>query len=109
MREAPSVRLIESLLKQDCRVQAYDPVAAREAKHHFHDRISLMDNPYKAIQKADALAICTEWNEFRSPDFEQIRRVLTQPVVFDGRNLYDPLSMKEEGFTYYSIGTPDPA
>lgn len=108
MREAPSVRLVESLLKAQCRVLAYDPVANHEAKRLFGDKIEICDSPYQTLTGADALAICTEWNEFRSPDFPRIRKTLSEAVVFDGRNLYDPHSMKQEGFTYYSIGTAEP-
>lgn len=109
MREAPSVTLINLLLDAGVRVQAYDPVAEKEAKRIFADKIALNDGPYDAANGADGLAILTEWNEFRSPDFQRLRSILAQPVIFDGRNLYNPESMEREGFTYYCIGKQDPA
>lgn len=108
MREAPSVSLIESLLNAGCKVKAYDPVARTEAEKLFHGRITLAEDAYEAAQGADGLAILTEWNEFRSPDFDLLKKKLTTPVIFDGRNLYSRESLKYEGFTYYCIGTPDP-
>lgn len=108
MREAPSVALIEDLLKAGATVRAYDPVANREARRLFENRIGLVEDAYEAAQKADALAILTEWNEFRSPDFERLSKSLAKPVVFDGRNLYNPESLQHMGFTYYCIGRPDP-
>jgi UDPglucose 6-dehydrogenase len=108
MREAPSVSLITSLLESGCKVRAYDPVALHEAKRHFENKVELFTDGYEAIQKCDALAIMTEWNEFRSPDFALLKKELTQPVIFDGRNIYNPESMQHQGFTYYCIGAPDP-
>lgn len=108
MREAPSVALIEALLEAGASVKAFDPVAMHEAKRIFPGRITLVDDAYAAIKGADALAILTEWNEFRSPDFAQLKKELSRPVVFDGRNLYSPESMERLGFTYFCIGKPDP-
>lgn len=108
MREAPSVTLINSLLEAGAKVSAYDPVAENEARRLFADRIAIHDGPYEAVQGADALAILTEWNEFRTPDFVQLKSALTEPVIFDGRNLYNPESLKRDGFTYYCIGMKDP-
>lgn len=108
MREAPSVTLINSLLAAGAKVRAFDPVAMHEAKKVFGGKIELCDDAYGVIHKADALAILTEWNEFRSPDFNLLKREMVKPVIFDGRNLYDPNSVQLEGFKYYCIGKPDP-
>jgi UDPglucose 6-dehydrogenase len=104
MREAPSVVIIERLLAAGAQVRAHDPEAIREAKKHFGDRISYSQAPYEILGGADALAIITEWNEYRTPDFERMRGLLASPLIFDGRNLYDPRRMKEHGFTYLPIG-----
>lgn len=108
MREAPSVTLIESLLQHGVKVRAYDPVARQEAKKLFENRIELFDDAYEAVSKADLLAILTEWNEFRNPDFSHLKRELSKAAVFDGRNLYNPDSLARMGIKYYSIGRPDP-
>ena len=108
MREAPSVRLISEILDAGGKVRAYDPVALGEAKKVFKDRVQFFENAYDAVEGADSLAILTEWNEFRSPDFTALRKQLTSPVLFDGRNLYNPQSLADQGFTYYCIGLPDP-
>jgi UDPglucose 6-dehydrogenase len=104
MREAPSVTLIDSLLAAGAHVRAYDPVAQNEARRIFENRIELNNDPYEAAKGADALAILTEWNEFRTPDFRELKSSLTHPVIFDGRNLYNPDSLRREGFTYHCIG-----
>ena len=104
MREAPAIPIIEGLLAQGARVRAYDPEAGPTAHRIFGDRIVLADRSYDALADADALAIVTEWNEFREPDFEKMRRQLRAPVVFDGRNIYSPEQMRTLGFTYFSIG-----
>jgi UDPglucose 6-dehydrogenase len=104
MREAPSIPLIEALLSAGADVQAYDPEATKVAKHIFGDRISFTASNYDAVKGADALAIVTEWNEFRRPDFVRMKSLMRSPVVFDGRNLFTPEQMKQNGFTYYSIG-----
>ncbi|MBI4402533.1 MAG: UDP-glucose/GDP-mannose dehydrogenase family protein [Deltaproteobacteria bacterium] len=108
MREAPSVTLIDQLLAHQCKVRAYDPVATGEARRLFENKIELYEDGYEAIDHADALAIMTEWNEFRNPDFELLKKGLKSAVVFDGRDLYSPESMVRNGFTYYCIGKPDP-
>jgi UDPglucose 6-dehydrogenase len=108
MREAPSVSLINALLASECRVRAYDPVAAHEASKVFEDRIQLCANAYEAVQGADVLAILTEWNEFRSPDFELLKSKLKASAIFDGRNLFNPESVAVSGLDYYCIGRPDP-
>jgi UDPglucose 6-dehydrogenase len=104
MREAPSVPLIEGLLNGGARVQAYDPEAMPVAKSIFGSRISFASGNYDALKGADCLAVITEWNEFRHPDFGRMRSLMSSPVVFDGRNIYDPAQMRQHGFTYYSIG-----
>jgi UDPglucose 6-dehydrogenase len=106
MREAPSRAIIELLLEAGARVRAYDPVAASEARRIYAGRADfvLCKNAYEAAEGADALAIVTEWQEFRSPDFERLRQILKTPVIFDGRNLYDPGMVSRFGFTYHAIG-----
>jgi UDPglucose 6-dehydrogenase len=104
MREAPSIPLIEALLSAGVTVQAYDPEATRVAKGIFGARVAFASKSYDALKGADALAILTEWNEFRRPDFARMLKVMRSPVIFDGRNLFSPEQMKQSGFTYYSIG-----
>jgi UDPglucose 6-dehydrogenase len=106
MREAPSVTLIEGLLQAGARVQAHDPVAMPAARRIFGDRIHYVDTTYGALDGADALVIVTEWPEFKQPDFERIRATLRQPVIFDGRNLYEPSTMARLGIHYYAVGRP---
>jgi UDPglucose 6-dehydrogenase len=88
-------------------VQAYDPEAARVARGIFGARVQLADTAYDALKGADALAIVTEWNEFREPDFERMRQLMRAPVIFDGRNLYKPAQMQAQGFRYISVGRRD--
>lgn len=107
MREAPSIAVIESLLQARGVIQAYDPEAVAEAKKIFGDRIRYHDHNYDALKEADALIICTEWNEFRRPNFHHIKTLLKSPVIFDGRNIYEPAEMKRLGFVYYSVGRRD--
>ncbi|HLW70859.1 MAG TPA: UDP-glucose/GDP-mannose dehydrogenase family protein [Candidatus Binataceae bacterium] len=104
MREAPSLVVIEELLAAGARIQAHDPEALKNARHIFGDRISYYATNYEALRGADALMILTEWNEFRHPNFQRIKSELRNPVIFDGRNLYDPQLMKALEFSYYSIG-----
>ena len=104
MREAPAIPIIERLLAKGATVKAYDPAAAPVARRLFDGRIALCDRSYDALAGADALAIVTEWNEFREPDFVKMRTLLKAPVVFDGRNIYSPEQMQALGFTYFSIG-----
>jgi UDPglucose 6-dehydrogenase len=109
MREASSRTLIEQLLGKGARVRAFDPVAMEEARRIFVDQpeLQLVKGPEEALQGADALVIVTEWNVFRSPDFDLIKATLTHPAIFDGRNLYDPVSLKAMGFEYFGIGRGD--
>ncbi len=104
MREAPSVVVINELLKLGAKVSAYDPEAMENAKFYLQDRIEYVDNQYNALKDADALLILTEWNEFRNPNFKQVKSLLKHPVVFDGRNIFNRRRTKEHGFTHYSIG-----
>jgi len=104
MREAPSIGLIEDLLAAGCQVKAHDPEAMDVARQVFGDRISYHRQNYEAIDGADALLVVTEWNEFRRPDFERLRRIMRQPVLLDGRNVWDPEKVRALGFTYYGIG-----
>ncbi len=106
MREAPSIEVIEGLAGKGAKVQASDPVALEVAQRIFGERVKLCENMYDAIEGADALCVVTEWNEFRHPDFERMKRVMKQPVVFDGRNVFDPKAMRERGFVYYGMGRP---
>jgi UDPglucose 6-dehydrogenase len=104
MREAPAVPLINALLAEGAKVQAYDPEALPVAKALFGSRIALAAGNYDALDGADCLAIVTEWSEFRTPDFARMRKLMRAPVMFDGRNLFSPDQMKQVEFTYYSIG-----
>ncbi|MGD1005724.1 MAG: UDP-glucose/GDP-mannose dehydrogenase family protein [Ignavibacteriaceae bacterium] len=104
MREAPSIKIINGLLNKGAIISAYDPEAKETTKAILGEKIEYASSSYQALDKADALIIVTEWNEFRTPDFNKIRSLLKEPVIFDGRNLYDPDKMKENNFIYYSIG-----
>ncbi len=106
MREAPSRTVMEDLWKAGARVQAYDPEAMEETQRIYgdHDGLLLCGTKEQAMKGADALVICTEWKEFRSPDFEQVKSAIREPVIFDGRNLYEPEMVQRYGLTYYAIG-----
>jgi len=104
MREAPAIVIIERLLSLGAKVRAYDPEADDTARRIFGDRITICEKSYEALDGADALALVTEWNTFREPDFEKMKRLMRAPVVFDGRNVYSPEQMRNLGFTYFSIG-----
>ena len=104
MREAPAITIVERLLAAGARVQAYDPEAGKVARGLFGTRIQLADKSYEALKGADALAVVTEWNEFREPDFPRMRKLMRSPVIFDGRNIYNPEQMQAHGFSYFSIG-----
>jgi UDPglucose 6-dehydrogenase len=104
IREAPALVLVDALLEAGAHVRVHDPEAMPNVREIYGDRLTYSDRPYGALEQADALAIVTEWNEFRNPDFEVIKRLLKAPVIFDGRNLYDPPQMAELGFTYHGIG-----
>jgi UDPglucose 6-dehydrogenase len=106
MREAPSRTLMEALWAAGAKVQAFDPVAEHEARRLYGERNDLVicDGPEAALQDADALALVTEWSLFRSPDFEAMKGRMKNPVIFDGRNVYEPEMVRDKGFTYYGIG-----
>ncbi|VAW74419.1 UDP-glucose 6-dehydrogenase [hydrothermal vent metagenome] len=106
MREASSRALMEALWAQGASVQAFDPEAREETQRIYgdHANLKLCETPEQALENADALVVITEWNMFRSPDFDLIRKSLKTPVIFDGRNLYDPDALAAQGFSYYSIG-----
>jgi UDPglucose 6-dehydrogenase len=106
MREAPAVPLISGLLSAGAAVQAYDPEAMKVARGIFGSKITYADNSYAALTGADALTIVTEWNEFREPDFGRMRKLMRAPVIFDGRNIYNPDTIRAQGFTYFSMGRP---
>jgi UDPglucose 6-dehydrogenase len=107
MRDAPSIVVIESLLQSGANIQAHDPEAMAEAKKIFGDRIKYFKRNYDALAGADALLVVTEWNEFRRPNFATIKQLLKQPVIFDGRNIYDPEDLRKSGFVYFSVGRRD--
>jgi len=104
MREAPALELIRLLKAAGCRVQAYDPVAMHETKRRIGDAIEYMQNPYDALAGADCLFLVTEWTEFRVPDLKKIKEMLSYPLVFDGRNIYDVTEMQAAGIQCYGIG-----
>lgn len=106
IREAPALRLIPMLLEQGAKVRACDPEAVERVRPVFKDRIEYFTEPAGTLQGADALALVTEWPEFRNPDWDRIKSEMKSPVVFDGRNIFDPQMMKQRGFTYYGIGIP---
>jgi UDPglucose 6-dehydrogenase len=104
IREAPSLTLINSLIEAGAKIRVHDPIAIENVRKIYGDRLTYHDKMYDAVDGADALAIVTEWSEFRNPNFELMRQKLTQPVIFDGRNLYEPLLMRQLGFQYAGIG-----
>jgi len=106
MREAPAIPIIEGLLERGAKVRVFDPEARHTAQRIFGRRIHYARHPYDALARADALLIVTEWNEFREPDFSKMKRLMKQPVIFDGRNIFDPRQIRALGFTYRSIGRP---
>jgi UDPglucose 6-dehydrogenase len=106
MRDAPSLALIDALLAAGASVVAHDPVAMDEGKRRLGDRVQFAPSSYDALTDADALAVVTDWNEYRHPDFARIKRTLRRPIIVDGRNLYALHRMAELGFTYHSIGRP---
>jgi len=106
MREAPALTLIEALLEEGVSVCAHDPAALDHARSLLGNRIDYAETNYEALAGADALVVVTDWNEYRHPDFERVKRTLKQPVIVDGRNLYDVEKMRELGVRYHSIGRP---
>jgi UDPglucose 6-dehydrogenase len=106
MREAPALPLITGLIDAGAVVHAYDPEAMKVAKGIFGSKVHYAENSYTALTGADALVLVTEWNEFREPDFARMRKLMRSPVIFDGRNIYNPDQIKAQGFSYFSIGRP---
>ena len=104
IREAPALVLVDALLAAGAFVRVHDPEANHNVREIYGERLVYCDRPYGALEQADALVVATEWNEFRNPDFEVMRRLMRQPAVFDGRNVYDPARMASLGFTYHGIG-----
>ena len=106
IREAPAMILIDTLLKAGATVKIHDPEALENVKAHFGDidKLHYCDQPYDVLESADALAIVTEWSEYRTPDFKRMKTLMKQPIVFDGRNIYDPAQMQSRGFEYDGIG-----
>jgi UDPglucose 6-dehydrogenase len=104
VREAPALVLVDAMLAAGVKLRVHDPEALANVRAQYGDKLSYCDKPYGALEDADALAIVTEWPEFRNPDFEVMRRLLRGRVIFDGRNLYEPKTPANFGFTYYSIG-----
>ncbi|WP_456379341.1 UDP-glucose dehydrogenase family protein [Lutibacter sp.] len=107
MREAPAIYIIKELVKRGAKIKAYDPKAMKEAKEFYLkdlENVLYVDSKYQAVKDADAMVLLTEWKEFRSPDFEEIKRVLKTPVIFDGRNQYNMFNLQKRGFEYYQIG-----
>jgi UDPglucose 6-dehydrogenase len=107
MREAPAIYIIKDLVKRGATINAYDPKAMEEAKHFYLKdvkNISYFDSKYACVNDVDGMLLLTEWKEFRSPDFEELKNKMKQPVIFDGRNQYGSLDLEEKGFEYYQIG-----
>jgi UDPglucose 6-dehydrogenase len=107
IREAPALAMIDLLLERGAAVHVHDPEALENVRQQYGDRLVYVDGaygPYSTLEKADALVICTEWKEYQHPDFTLMRKLMKQPLIFDGRNLYEPARLRDAGFSYYSIG-----
>ncbi|MFI5250979.1 MAG: UDP-glucose dehydrogenase family protein [Bacteroidota bacterium] len=104
LREAPSIKIIEGLLKKGAKVHVHDPIALHEAKKRLGDRVVYHTSNYGALKGVSALVVVTEWNEFRTPDFNRMKSLMKEKVIFDGRNIYDPKIFKALGFEYFSVG-----
>ncbi|WP_020469081.1 UDP-glucose dehydrogenase family protein [Zavarzinella formosa] len=104
IRESPALTLIDSLLEVGAKVHVHDPEAMNNVRAEYGEKLTYADGPYGAIKGADALVIVTDWSDYRTPDFNEMKRVLNKPVIFDGRNLYEPTNMKTLGFEYHGIG-----
>src|ERR1700730_4211728 len=108
LRQAPAIALIEELLAEGAVVSVHDPVAMEAARHQLGDRVQFASSPYVTLAGAEALFLVTEWNEFRQPDFDRIKKQMARPVLFDGRNIWHPVRLRELGFTYFGIGRAGP-
>ena len=104
MREAPAITIINALLERGAKIQAYDPKAMDSAKEIFDNKITYSKSAYDALNNADCMLLLTEWNEFRRPDFDKIKSLMKEHVIFDGRNQYNSKRLIEKGFEYYQIG-----
>jgi UDPglucose 6-dehydrogenase len=104
IREAPALAMIDELLARGAKIHVHDPEAMDNVRRQYGDKLSYAERPYDALLDADALLIMTEWKEFHSPTFATVKKLLRKPVIFDGRNLYEPSTLRDAGFTYYSIG-----
>ena len=106
IREAPAIEIIRELVSRGAKVQAFDPVAMNNTRRLFEGEpnVTFADDEYSALSGVDALVLVTEWPQFRKPDFDKIRELLKKPVIFDGRNQYNPDLLRKKGFTYYGIG-----
>jgi len=104
IRFAPSIFIIENLLKHGFKIKVFDPEAMENIKKIFGEKIEYAKNPYEAAKDADQLIVLTEWNEFKQIDLKKLKKILKKPVIFDGRNIYDPLILKNLGFKYFSVG-----
>jgi UDPglucose 6-dehydrogenase len=108
IRESAALNCVKRFIEQGIKVRAYDPEAMPATQQVLGDEISLAEDAYSLLDGCDALVILTDWQEFRSPDFAGIAGRLTQPVIFDGRNLYDPKYVAKQGIRYYCVGRPAP-
>ena len=104
IRKAPSVKIIKNLLAMGAKLQVFDPQAMKEIKRVFNDKIVYANFSYEALNNADCLLLLTEWNEFRNPDFEKMKTLMKNSIIFDGRNQYINANLQEKGFEYYRIG-----
>jgi UDPglucose 6-dehydrogenase len=106
MREAPSRAIVEALWAAGARVQAFDPVAMDEARRIYGERpdLALVEDKYAALKDADALVVCTEWQQFRAPDFDEMASRMRARLIFDGRNLFSPERLRDDRWTYFSVG-----
>jgi UDPglucose 6-dehydrogenase len=109
VREAPALDIIDALTAEGMRIRAFDPIAGENARQALHgnERVQVMDAQYDALADADALAVVTDWNQFRNPDFARIKKLLRAPIIFDGRNLYSSSLIASQGFAYFAIGRPE--
>jgi UDPglucose 6-dehydrogenase len=108
IREAPALDIIADLTAAGMKIQAFDPIAGENGQKALTENnlVKIVNHQYKALENADALAVVTDWNQFRNPDFQRIKGTLSAPVIFDGRNLYSPSFVADQGFQYFSIGRP---
>jgi len=106
VRESPAITVALKLLEAGAAIQAHDPHGIAKARRALPNKVKYFENDYQAVEGADALIVLTDWPEFRSPDFERLKQLLSEPVIFDGRNLYNPRFLAKQGFTYLGIGRP---